>query len=67
MTPAELRAARHKLGLTQKGLARALRMATRGCETISRWENGTNERGVPGPVQVAIEMMLLISNNRTTP
>jgi DNA-binding transcriptional regulator YiaG len=67
MTPAELRDARKRLGLTQKGLAKALRMGTHGWQTISKWENDTNERGVPGPVQVAIEMMLLIFNNRTTP
>jgi hypothetical protein len=42
-------------------------MGTHGWQTISKWENDTNERGVPGPVQVAIEMMLLIFNNRTTP
>jgi DNA-binding transcriptional regulator YiaG len=58
MTPADLRAARHALGLTQKGLARALRMGSHGWQSISAWESDNNDRGVPGPVQVAVEAML---------
>ncbi len=58
MTPADLRAARHALGLTQKGLARALRMGSHGWQSISAWESDNNDRGVPGPVQVAVEALL---------
>jgi DNA-binding transcriptional regulator YiaG len=58
LSPAELRQARKRLGLTQKGLAEALRMGTHGWQTVSKWESDRNERGVPGPVAVAIEMML---------
>jgi transcriptional regulator with XRE-family HTH domain len=58
MTPADLRSARKALGLTQKGLARALRMGPYGWQTISKWESDDNERGVPGPVQVAVEALL---------
>lgn len=58
MTPADLRAARKQLGLTQKGLAERLRMGTHAWQTISKWESDDNTRGVPGPVQVAIEYML---------
>ena len=58
MTPADLRTARRRLGLTQKGLAKALRMGKHGWQSISAWESDSNERGVPGPVQVAIEGML---------
>ena len=56
MTPADFRAARKALGLTQKGLAEALRMGKHGWQTISGWENdGAN---IPGPVQVAMECLL---------
>jgi transcriptional regulator with XRE-family HTH domain len=66
VTPAELRAARKRLGLTQKGLARALRMGTHGWQTISKWESDNNKRGVPGPVQVAIESLLAALNETGT-
>lgn len=58
MTPAELRTARKRLGLTQKGLAERLRMGPHAWQTVSRWESDDNERGVPGPVAVAVEFML---------
>jgi DNA-binding transcriptional regulator YiaG len=57
VTPSDLRTARRALGLTQKGLARALRMGAHGWQSISGWESEGNERGVPGPVQVAVELM----------
>lgn len=56
MTPTELRAARKRLGLTQHGLAEALRMGKNGWQSISRWEQDGNT--VPGPAQVAIECLL---------
>jgi transcriptional regulator with XRE-family HTH domain len=58
LKPADLREARKRLGLTQKGLAKALRMGPYGWQTISKWESDENERGVPGPVQVAVEALL---------
>ena len=58
MSPTDLRSARKRLGLTQKGLARALKMGKHGWQTISAWESDANERGVPGPVQVALEGLL---------
>ncbi len=58
MTPAELRTARKRLGLTQKGLAERLQMGAHGWQSISKWESDANERGVPGPVAVAVELML---------
>jgi DNA-binding XRE family transcriptional regulator len=61
VTPSDLRAARKRLGLTQKGLAKALRMGTHGWQSISKWERDTNERGIPGPVQVAVELLLAAS------
>lgn len=56
MTPADLATARNRLGLTQAGLAAALRMGKHGGRTVRRWELGEVE--VPGPVQVAVELML---------
>ncbi len=58
MTPADLRTARKALGLTQKGLAGVLRMGEWGWQTVAKWEADSNTRGVPGPVQVAIEALL---------
>lgn len=56
MTPADLRSARKRLQLTQKGLATALRMGKHGWQSISKWERDGGT--VPGPVQVAVELML---------
>ena len=57
MTPADLRAARKALGLTQSGLAKALRLSEKNGDRSARiWEQDGNT--VPGPVQVAIEAML---------
>jgi transcriptional regulator with XRE-family HTH domain len=58
MEAADLRAARKRLGLTQKGLAKALRMGEHGWQSISKWESDNNERGVPGPVQATVELLL---------
>ena len=55
MTPADLRAARKRLGLTQHGLAEALRMGKNGWQSVSRWEQ--DGATIPGPVQVAVESM----------
>jgi DNA-binding transcriptional regulator YiaG len=63
LNPADLRAARKALGLTQKGLAKALHMGTHGWQSISKWESDSNERGVPGPVKAAIELMLEQTGN----
>jgi len=60
-TPADVKAARLELGMTQPELARALRFPDpdrMGVQTIARWEKGRNERGVPGVAQVAIEALL---------
>lgn len=56
MTPADLRVARKVLGLTQSGLAKALRLSERnGDRSIRIWEQDGNT--VPGPVQVAVELL----------
>ena len=56
MTPADLTAARESLGLSKEQLARALRLRGRGLRSVQRWEAPGAE--VPGPVQVAVEMMV---------
>jgi DNA-binding transcriptional regulator YiaG len=58
MTPAEFRAARARLGLTQKGLAKALRMGKHGWQTISKWESDDFQGQIPGPVTLALECLL---------
>lgn len=65
MTPNELRAARKALGLTQSGLAKALRLSEKnGDRSIRIWETEGNT--VPGPVQVAVEFMLRTKANGKT-
>jgi DNA-binding transcriptional regulator YiaG len=48
MTPAEIKAIRHKLGLSQAGLAAALNLGKDGGRTVRRYESG--EREPIGPV-----------------
>jgi len=53
MTPDQFKAARLAAGLaTQQEAADALESDLR---TVRRWENG--ERGIPGPVRVALRLM----------
>lgn len=53
MTPADLKARRQRLGLSQGQLAQALGMAGRNGErTVRRWESG--EYDIPGPVALAL-------------
>ena len=57
LTPADLRTARKTLGLTQSGLAAALRLSPKnGDRSVRIWETDGNT--VPGPVQVAVGFML---------
>lgn len=56
MTPADLRAARHQLGLTQTELAAALKMGKNGYQSVSRWEKDGNT--IPGPVQIAVVCLM---------
>lgn len=56
LTGEDLRSARTRLGLTQAGLAERLRLGARGAQTVSDWERRL--RDVPGPVAVAVELML---------
>jgi transcriptional regulator with XRE-family HTH domain len=53
-TPADLKAARHALGLSADGLARMVRVEDG--RTVRRWEAG--EREIPGPVTVLMEIAM---------
>ena len=53
MSPADVRAARERLGMTTQQLAEALECTVR---TVQFWESG--ERNVPGPARVAMRLML---------
>lgn len=55
-TPAQAKAAREYLGLSKTALAKIMRLE--GPQTVRRIEAGVNERGVPGPYQLALEAML---------
>ena len=55
MTPDDLKKARKRLGLSQSGLAEALRMGANGGRTVRRWELG--EIPVTGPASVAVELL----------
>ena len=60
MTPLELCDARKALGMTQHQLAAALNMGKWGFQTVSVWEKDGNT--VPGPVAVAVRLMLEKAN-----
>ena len=53
MTPAEVRVARERLGMTTQQLAAALECTVRA---VQQWESGA--RNVPGPARVALRLML---------
>jgi len=65
--PSDLRAALVSLGkpgkpITQKELARRLRMGKSGWQSVHRWIKDGNT--IPGPVQVAVEAMLNEKNEQ---
>ena len=54
MTAAELKRARHQLGLSAEGLAQMCRVSSG--RTVRRWEAGI--RDIPGPAAVLITLAL---------
>jgi DNA-binding transcriptional regulator YiaG len=54
MTPTQLKAARHSLGLSAEAFARLVRVGNG--RTVRRWEAG--EREIPGPVEVIVELLV---------
>lgn len=53
MTPANLKAIRHRAGLSQRAMAKLLRIADQ--RTIRHWECGT--RAISGPGSILLEML----------
>jgi DNA-binding transcriptional regulator YiaG len=60
MTPAEVRAHRQTLGMTQAELAAALRLASDGKRTVRHWETEGGKFQITGPASVALELMVRI-------
>jgi DNA-binding transcriptional regulator YiaG len=56
MTPADLKAARHTLGLSAEGFARLV--SVESGRTVRRWESG--ERDIPGPIVVLVGLILAL-------
>lgn len=56
MSPRDVRSARETLGLSQRGLAEALRMGANGERQVRRWESG--ETPISGPATVALNCLL---------
>jgi DNA-binding transcriptional regulator YiaG len=54
VTPADLKAARHTLGLSAEGFARVVQVESG--RTVRRWEAG--DRDIPGPVKVLTKLLL---------
>ena len=60
MSPADLKAARRELGLSQAGLAALLRVQSD--RTVRKWEAA--ERDIPGSAAVLIEVLLAVPEAR---
>lgn len=57
MTPAEFKAARKRLGLSQEEMAKFLRLSD--ARAVRSYEAG--DRAISGPIQVAIEMREILA------
>lgn len=67
MTPIELKAARLRLGLTQKGLAQALsdlRGELISVRTVQGWESGWKNSPIPWCLIFALEKLESIANSK---
>ena len=56
LTPAELKAARHQLGLSAKRFAELIQIGDG--RTVRRWEAG--DSAIPGPVNVIVGLLLTL-------
>jgi DNA-binding transcriptional regulator YiaG len=56
MTPAEIKAARQALGMTQRQLGEALRLSPDEGRTVRNWESGRTK--ISGPASLALEALL---------
>jgi DNA (cytosine-5)-methyltransferase 1 len=59
MKPSEIKVARKRLGLSQQGLAEALRLGPNGERTVRRWEAGDVQ--ITGPASLALELLVRAS------
>lgn len=57
MTPTKFRTARKASGLTQKQLAKVLKMGAHGWQTISKWERDSFDGVILGPIGVLMELI----------
>ncbi len=64
MTAEQFHTSRKALGLTQHGLAEALRMGKWGFLSVGKWERG--EKPIPYAIELAIEALLSRENNLAT-
>jgi DNA-binding transcriptional regulator YiaG len=60
MTPAEVRAHRQALGMTQADLAAALELSSDGKRTVRHWETEGGKFQSTGPARVALRLMVRI-------
>lgn len=60
MTREELKAARHKLGLSCAEFAEVV--GVEAARTVQRWEDGS--RDVPGPVVILVDLLLTMPKVR---
>ena len=58
MTPAEVKAARLAMGMTQAQLATALELSGDGKRTVRHWETDAGKFQITGPARVAIRLLL---------
>lgn len=58
MTPAEVKAARLAMNMTQAQLAAALELSADGKRTVRHWETEGGKFQITGPARVAIRLML---------
>ena len=58
MTPADVKAARQSLGMTQTDLAAILRLGGDGRRTVRGWESDGGKYHISGPATVALEALL---------
>ena len=57
-TPERFAAAQDSFGLNNTDMAAELRLSKDGRETVRRYRDGSNTRGIPGPVQLAMEAFM---------
>lgn len=57
-TPERFAQAQDDLGCNNTEMGEALRLSKDGRETVRRYRDGSNTRGIPGAVQIAMEAFI---------